>query len=159
MHRSVKVDLARVFRDEVPGGLPRRRLQDGLARLRTVQEALAGAPSLAPAPTAESIAVVAGALRARAARLVVAGQPGAVEAARVLVDVLAPGAPVDGLATPEPDDLPGAGEGGRAWVAVLGPVWVEALVDAAAARGEPVVVVGTPAPDGEPVEPIGRAHV
>lgn len=153
MQRRVVVSLARLFRDEVPGALPRGRLNDGLPRLKGVHARLTREPP-EPLPSLERVLAAVTWLQARAEVIVVVGQPGALLAVRAWLDALAPGALVRFVGGPDAELLD-AGRG-VALVALVGPDWVDAAVEAAVAAGRPVVVAG-PTPDdledGEVVDP------
>ena len=160
MHRRVVVSLARLFRDEVPGALPRGRLNDGLPRLKTIRAHMhKDRPQTSGLPDVGRVLEAAGWLRSQAQVLVVAGQPGALLAARVWVDALAPGALVRFVGAPDADLLEGGS--GVALLALLGPEWVDDAVEAAVAAGRAVLVAGPPPEDleeGEVIEPPPGGH-
>lgn len=149
MSRLVVLDLAQFMRSPAGGSAIRRRWLDGLARLAPLHARVvaSGFPAALPAPAAVAEALAA--LPRGKADVVVLGQPGAVAACAAWVEACGGRGVQFHTAGPGPD-VPA-----RAWVAMLGPPWIDAAVEAAAGRGVRVAVA-TGRVGGEPIEPPPR---
>ncbi len=153
MSRRVVIDLAQFMRSPAGGSALRRRWLDGLARLAPLH-ARAVAGSFPPAlPTAEALAAASadlakGAFGKGKGGLAVLGQPGALGSLRAWIDACG-GEGIRLHASPP------AGDPAKTWLALLGPPWIDAAVENAAATGTRVAVA-TGRVDGEPIEPPAR---
>ncbi len=152
------MEVTRLLRKET-GGIGRKRLTSGLARLRDVHATLvAGAEAgrwphlrLLDADAREDARRVAAALRAAAPELVVVGQPGAVAALRAAVEALGTTSP-RWMTSPDAAQLAALDRPDVAWLVLEGPPWADRVAEWAVESGRAVAVAG---PGDHPAPPSG----
>ena len=132
---DLRLDLAGLF---AAGRVGRRAWALSAARV-----AGAGVLSVADEASADfaRAAGVASVLRKRGARLNVVGEPSAVRAVRVAVDLLAPGAAIRWWTVP-PVEVAQIGTEPGGWVVFEGPAWCDDVAERAVAAGRSVAVAG-----------------
>ncbi len=156
MSRNVVVEVSQLLRKE-GRGVGRKRLLSGLGRLREVHDVLRkGAdegrwPHLRLPEDADLAAVRASVaeLRARASRLAVVGQPGAIAAVRAIVDALGVVSP-HWITSPDDAALAAIDAPDVAWLVLEGPVWADQVAEWAVEQGRVVIVAGAGTHDAPP---------
>lgn len=157
-HRRVVVDLASLIRGDGASGVSVKRLTAGLGRLKDVHDALRQGEAeyrwphllLADDATLGAVMELAAELRARGTELAVVGQPGALAAARVLTDTLAPGARVRWVGSPDEELLAPLDRPDVVWLVLEGPSWAARVAEWAVGQGRAVAVAGPEAGDAPP---------
>ena len=156
MVRNVVVEITHLLRKQ-GAGLGRKRLLSGLSRLRDAHDVLvrgaeAGRWPHLVLPDAEQVAsahAIAAALHARAPRLAVVGQPGAVAALRAITEALGVRAP-HWVTSPDAATVPGLDGPDVAWLVLEGPAWVDHVAEWAVSSGRVVAVAGAGAHEAPP---------
>lgn len=155
MVRNVVVEITHLLRKQ-GAGIGRKRLLSGLSRLRDAHDVLVrGAAdgrwphlNLPDAEQVAGVSEIAAGLRARAPRLAVVGQPGAVAALRAVTEALGVRVP-HWVTSPDAASVPGLDSADVAWLVLEGPAWVDQVAEWAVASGRVVAVAGAgthPAP-------------
>lgn len=156
MERQVVVDLGRLARNDERGGLGPRRVANGRIRIREVHEQIQGGLdrlSLRPPDSEDVLGPVldrTAAMRSHAEALVVVGSPGAIRAAKTLVDAHNPDAPVRWMDSPDRGRMPGLLSRPAVWVLLEGPGWADDVVVEASEAGHSVAIAGVGEEDPPP---------